>query len=225
MAILLRSRTVVLSLHTVTRAAAEAAAQGSYVAEPGIDERERIRRILNIRLAGMNQERLSLQRFTTPGAAAQVAAVEQSIARFERSAPGHGFAFFPAKGSKAAYLDTALPSTTALLGMFVFPGQELLGKSYYSGLSSVAHSQLNGLMRKLGPGTTGAQVNTTAKDAALELFAGPLCVSTLVENMLPYLGWDAEAVNASIPAMFEIWGEIAQTPYPGADPPEAGADG
>jgi hypothetical protein len=85
----------------------------------------------------------------------------------------------------------------------------------------VAHSQLNGLMRTLiSDGAGSVQINATAKDTALELLAGPLAASTLVAFMVPWLGWDATALNASIPAMFDLWGRIAGAPYPGDDPPE-----
>jgi hypothetical protein len=81
---------------------------------------------------------------------------------------------------------------------------------------TVAHSQLNGLICKvISDGTGNAQINATAKDTALELLAGPLAASTLVEFMVPWLGWDATALNASIPAMFDLWGQIAGAPYPG----------
>lgn len=219
-AILIRSRAVVLSLQTVTRGAAEAAALGAYVSEAGVEQRERVRRILNLRLSGMQSDRNALQRFTGPEAVERIAALDESFSRFERAAAAHGFTFVQARGYRAPHLDTATPSTTALLGKFVSPSEDLLGKTYYSGLSSVAHSQLNGLLRKLMAGS----MNATARDTALELLAGPLCASTLVENMLPYLGWDADAVNGSIPAMFGIWGEIAECPYPGPTSPadEAG---
>jgi hypothetical protein len=45
---------------------------------------------------------------------------------------------------------------------------------------TVAHSQLNGLMRKvISDGASSAQINATAKDTELELLAGPLAASTL----------------------------------------------
>lgn len=216
--ILVRSRAVTLSPHTVIRGAAEAAALGSYLADPDADQRERVRRGVNVRLAGVCQERLALRRFTDSGpeAAAKIAGIDQVLGRFERSASAHGFAFVAPDGFKPAYLDTKTPSTTDLLGRYVFPGAATLGRAYYSGLSSVAHSQLNGLMRKvISDGTGSAGINATAKDTALELLAGPLAASTLVEYMVPWLGWDPAALNASIPAMFDLWGRIADVPYPG----------
>jgi hypothetical protein len=216
--ILVRSRAVTLSPHTVIRGAAEAAALGSYLTDPDADQRERVRRGVNARLAGLCQERLALRRFagSEPDAAAKIAGIEQTLGRFERSAAAHGFAFAAADGFRPAYLDAKTPSTTELLGLYVFPGTATLGRAYYSGLSSVAHSQLNGLIRRvLSDGAGGAGINATAKDTALDLLAGPLAASTLVQYMVPWLGWDPTALNASIPAMFDLWGQIADAPYPG----------
>lgn len=216
--VLLRSRATTLSPHTVIRGAAEAAAAGSYLADPAIDQRERARRGLNYRLAGVCQERSVLRRLvgSQPEAATKIAGIDQVLGQFERAAAAHGFVFNVANGFKPAYLDEKIPSTTEVLGRYVFPGAPVLGKSYYSGLSAVAHSQLNGLMRKLiRDGAGGVQVNATAKDMASELLAGPLAASTLVEYTLPWLGWDRTALEASIPAMFELWGELAGAPYPG----------
>jgi len=219
--ILLRSRTVTLSLHTVIRGAAEAAAIGSYLADPAIDQRERVRRGLNLRLAGVCQERWALQRFagSEPDAATKIAGYDHMLDRFERAAAEHGFTFAAADRFKPAFLDEKIPSTTELLSRYVFPGTPMLGKSYYNGLSAVAHSQLNGLMRKLIPDEAGGmQVNATAQVTALELLAGPLAASTLVEHTVPWMGWDPTALNASIPAMFDLWGRIADAPYPGPGP-------
>jgi|GraSoi013_1_20cm_3_1032427.scaffolds.fasta_scaffold41981_2 hypothetical protein len=64
------------------------------------------------------------------------------------------------------------------------PGTATLGRAYFSGLSAVAHSQLNPLMRKMISDRAGsAQINPTAKNTALELLAGPLAASTLAEYM------------------------------------------
>lgn len=216
--ILVRSRAVTFSPHTVIRGAAEAAALGSYLADPDADQRERVRRGVNVRLAGLCQERLALRRFadSEPGAAAKVVGIDQVLGRFERSAATHGFAFVAPDRFRAAYLDARAPSATELLGRYVFPGAATLGRAYYSGLSSVAHSELSGLMRKvISDGAGSAQINATAKNTALELLAGPLAASTLVEYMVPWLGWDPTGLNASIPAMFDLWGQIADAPYPG----------
>jgi hypothetical protein len=183
-----------------------------------IDQRERVRRGVNLRLAGVCQERQTLRRFagSDPGAATRIAGYDDALGRFERTAVTHGFIFRAADRFKPAYLDEKVPSTTELLGRYVFPGAPMLGMSYYSELSAVAHSQLNGLMRKLIPdGARGVQINATAKGTALELLAGPLAASTLVEYTVPWLGWDPATLNTSIPAMFELWGRIADAPYPG----------
>jgi len=47
--------------------------------------------------------------------------------------------------------------------------------------------------------------------------AGPLCVSTLVENLRWFLGWDTEALDPDVIAMLHTWGRIAGVPYPGPE--------
>ncbi len=217
-AILIRSRVVTLSPHTAIRGAAEAAVLGAYLADPKADERERVRRAVNARLAGLGQERLALMKFagSESEASATIAGIDQVLDRFERTALAHGFSFQPAKGNAPACLDAKMPGATELLGRYVFPPTEQLGRAYYSTLSSVAHSQINGLMRKLVTGGVGGpQVNATAADTALELLAGPLATSTLVEYAAPYLGWRTSALEESIPSLFELWGHIGGASYPG----------
>ena len=47
--------------------------------------------------------------------------------------------------------------------------------------------------------------------------AGPLCVSTLVENLRWFFGWDTEALDPGVIAMLHAWGRIAGVPYPGPE--------
>ncbi len=61
-------------------------------------------------------------------------------------------------------------------------------------------------------------MNLSAQDAALHLLAGPLCVSTLVEHLRWFFGWDTEALDPAVIAILRIWGRIAGVPYPGPEP-------
>jgi hypothetical protein len=67
------------------------------------------------------------------------------------------------------------------------------------------------------PGKVSVQMNLSARDAALHLLAGPLCVSTLVEHLRWFFGWDTEALHPAAIAMLHTWGRIAKVPYPGPE--------
>jgi len=60
-------------------------------------------------------------------------------------------------------------------------------------------------------------MNLSARDAALHLMAGPLCVSTLVESLRWFFGWNTEALGPGVIAMLHAWGRIADVPYPGPE--------
>jgi hypothetical protein len=104
-----------------------------------------------------------------------------------------------------------------------------VGAAYQQLLSSVAHGQMHGLSRFLirapapvpaEPGEVITQMNLSACNAALHLIAGPLCVSTLVENLRWFFGWDTETLDPGVTAMLHTWGRIAGVPYPGPELPE-----
>ena len=61
------------------------------------------------------------------------------------------------------------------------------------------------------------QVNITAQKAALDLFAGPLCASSIIERMIPYFGWDMDLISPVVIRMLDTWGRVAGTPYPGPE--------
>jgi len=61
------------------------------------------------------------------------------------------------------------------------------------------------------------QANITASKAALDLLAGPLCASTLVEGLFPFFGWDMDLISPAVVRMLHTWGRIAGTPYPGPE--------
>jgi hypothetical protein len=99
-----------------------------------------------------------------------------------------------------------------------------VGAGYQQLPSSVAHGQLHGLSRFLmrapdpaPPGKVITQMNLSARNAALHLLAGQLCVSTLVENLRWFFGWDTEALDPGVIATLRTWGRIAGVPYPGPE--------
>jgi hypothetical protein len=123
----------------------------------------------------------------------------------------------------ACYLGDKPPGAMALIDKCA-TSTAGVGAAYQQLLSSVAHGQLHGLSRFLmrapapaEPGKVITQMNLSARNAALHLMAGPLCVSTLVENLRWFFGWDTEALDSDVIAMLHAWGRIAGVPYPGPE--------
>jgi hypothetical protein len=211
-AILIKSRSVTTSLYTVMRGASEAAAIASYILDPNIDARERVRRTINCRLDGLNEQIAMLKPFEDqPDMATVKAGLQGTVASIEKSSRTHGFTFHKANGYKAAYLDERLPTIMKLIDDCAgdVPQQ---GASHYRVMSGVAHAGAHGLTRLLVsgvvPGSGTVQTNVSAETMALDLFAGPLCASTVVEYLLPYLGWDPERMKPAVVGMLETWGRV-----------------
>ncbi len=100
-----------------------------------------------------------------------------------------------------------------------------LGVAYQRLLSAVAHAKTHGLSRFLMPsdapdasGRPQVELNVPASTFALELLAGPLCGSTVVERLASYTGWDADEIRRPVVTMLDTWGRIAGVPYPGPSP-------
>ena len=211
----------VASLYTLTRGAAEAAAIACYLSDPGIDPLERVRRLMNHNLAALHEDLNMLGRFTGEDAAAQTARHRGQEAAIARTGRHFGLAFTrPKNGFKPCYLGDKPPGAMALIDKCATRTAGV-GATYQQLLSSVAHGQLHGLSRFLmraptpaEPGKVIIQMNLSARDAAVHLLAGPLCVSTLVENLRWFFGWDTEALDPAVIAMLHTWGRIAGVPYP-----------
>jgi hypothetical protein len=89
----------------------------------------------------------------------------------------------------------------------------------------VADGQLHGLFRFLmraptpaEPGKATVQMNLSARDAALDLLAGPLCASTLVEHLRWFFGWNTEALDPAVCRLMHTWGRTGGVPYAGPEP-------
>lgn len=220
----LSRRETIASLYTLTRGGAEAASILCYLSASAIDPLERVRRLMNYNLAALQEDRAMLAPFSGDDAgrkAARHLEKEQAIAR---SAQQYGLAF--KKSSKpyvASHVGEQQPSAMKLIDQCASrtPG---VGATSYRLLSSVAHGQMHGLSRFLlrapvpaEPGKVVTQMSLSAHDAALHLLAGPLCVSTVVEDLRWYFGWDTEALDPAVTAMLYTWGRIAGAPYPGPE--------
>lgn len=209
------------SLYTLTRGAAEAGAIACYLSDPGIDPLERVRRLMNHNLGALHEDLNMLGRFGGEDVAAKTARHRSQEAAIARAGCHFGLAFTrPKKGFTACYLGDKPLGAMALIGKCATRTAGV-GAAYQQLLSSVAHGQLHGLSRFLmrapdpaPPGKVITQMNLSARNAALHLMAGPLCVSTHVENLRWFFGWDTEALDPGVIAMLHTWGRIAGVPTP-----------
>ena len=210
--------------YVLTRAAAESASVCCYVADPAADARERLRRSMNLRLDGMCEQFIMLRSVGSVDATREIAYIEQRVAAFSRAAAAHGFAFHKADGrGRSAYLDDKLPSAMKLMDACASdtPG---LGIAYQRLLSAVTHGKLHGLSRFLMAteaagrhGSPQVELNVPARTFALDLLAGPLCASTVIERLAWFTGWDTDDMERPVVEMLHTWGRIARVPYPGPD--------
>ena len=220
---LISSKSVSTPPYTVMRAAAESASIACYLTEDGIEPLERIRRNMNRRLESLSQQIVMMTPFTIPGAAEDVAAKEARVAAIAESGQRHGFRFRARNEHRSAYFHEKPPSAMKLIDLCASrtPG---LGATYQRFLSSVAHSQLHGLMQfVMSPvallETEGSRVvrplGVSVESAAQHLIIGPLCAATLVNHLGWFVGWDIDDQRALTVRMLHTWGRIAGIPYPG----------
>jgi hypothetical protein len=218
----------VASLYTLTRGAAESAVIACYLSEPEIDPLERVRRLMNHNLSALREDLNMLSRLPGKDAATRAARHRAQEEAIERTAREVGLPFHRQKKPfSPCCLGTKTPSAMTLIDKYALPVPG--AGTYQQLLSSVAHGQLHGLSRFLmraptpaEPGKVIIQMNLTDRDAALHLMPGPLCVSTLVEHLRWYLGWDTEALDPDVIAMLHVWGRLAGVPYPGPEQRQSG---
>lgn len=192
--------------------------------EAGITPLERIRRLMNHNLLALHEDLNMLSRFPGHDVAAKAARHRAQQAAIART--GHHFGLActtPKKSYSPCYLGSKPPSAMTLIDQCVSRTSGV-GATYQQLLSSVAHGQLHGLSRFLlrapvpaDPSKVIVQMNLSARDAALHLLAGPLCASTLVEQLRWFLGWNTDALDPAVTAMMHTWGRIAGVPYTGPE--------
>jgi len=214
---------VVLSLSTVSRGALEAFALAFYLSEPGIGQRERVRRWVNLRLVGAYDTTSVLNRHAddTGFDQARLSHAEM-VSRFVSTARRHGFEVRNEKDrGRPAYLETRLPSATRLCDDVV-SNTTGLGATYFSLLSSVAHSRIDGLTSyvqpildaaEAGPGELyRGQMGISSTDAALRLMAAPLAAVVATSQVLRLQGFGVP--DDEVKAMLFTWARIAEVPHP-----------
>jgi hypothetical protein len=217
----------IASPHTTARAVAESCARACYLAEPGIEPLERVRRVMNYRLDSLCHVIVMLREAPVPGATGQLAEKQARVAAVMRAGRHYGLQFHPQKNLRPAWLGTGKdqepPGATRLIDACASatPG---LGRFYQQILSSVTHGSVWGLSQFLRsrllldgapPGQVLTQPSITSLDMARNLLAAPLCVSTLTERLRDYAGWDISPLGPPVARMLTAWGRVAQIPYPG----------
>jgi hypothetical protein len=220
---IMNARRSSMALYTVIRGSAEAASAAFYLLDPGTDARERVRRSMNWRLAGLSEDMNLMRGLAGPEAQASLQHSNQRVDAIARTARQFGFQFHAADRHRPARLGDKTPSATQLIDACASrtPG---LGTVQQRVMSGVAHGQVHALMRFMRPssmltadGRAMVQLNLTASQAALDLMAGPFCASSLAERLYPFMGWAITEIEASVTRMLHAWGRIAGTPYPGPE--------
>ena len=220
---LLPTRGVVLTLSTVSRGALEAFALAFYLSEPDIGQRERVRRWVNLRLVGAHDTAAVLKRHTDDAVFDQARQSHaEMVSRLLRTARQHGFNVRDEKNQgRPTYLETRQPSATNLCDDVVSDTTGL-GATYFSLLSSVAHSRIDGLTSHVQPildaseagpgGLHHGQMGISSTDAALRLMAAPLAAVVATSQVLRLQGF--QVPEHEVKAMLLTWARIAEVPHP-----------
>jgi hypothetical protein len=210
---------VVLSLSTVSRGALEAFALAFYLSEPKIGQRERVRRWVNLRLVGAHDTAAVLSRHDTNAVFDQARQSHtEMVDSLLSAARRHGFMVRGERErGRPTYLETRQPSTTALCDQVVSDTTGL-GATYFSSLSSVAHSRIDGLILHVEPvldaveagpgGMHHGQMHINSSDAALRLMAAPLAAVVATSQVLTLQGF--QVPGEEVKAMLLTWARIAE---------------
>jgi len=224
LASVIEGRNCAFAPYTVTRGAVEAAAIGCYLTEQGISARERLRRTMNYRLAGLCEQVRLFGDMSSVEAQERLKRAREQIADFARSARAHQFDFRDVsnKGSPA-YLDKPQPTAMKLIGDAADKGNPGLGRTYHRLLSATAHSAIHGLARMLTtveplegiPGQALAAINRDARSVAVELVVGPLTAHSLASSLEWFAGCDMSSVHGPANQMLYTWSRIGHIGLPG----------
>ena len=219
--LVLRDQHGVPSLFSLTRGATEAASVACHLAAAGIDPLERIRRNMNRDLEGLWEDTRMLGEFGSPDTARLIARHAARTAAIMREGGRNGLAYIKPTPFRAGYLGRRPASAMQLIDQCA-SATAGLGATYHRVLSGVAHGQTHGLARFLmrvpaaaEPGKVAVQMNITASSLAMQLLAGPLCASTLIECLRDWFGWDTAGVDPVVIRMLTTWGRVAGVKYPG----------
>lgn len=207
----------------------EAFAHVHYRVDPDAELDERVRRLMNFRLAADHNTRRSFQVMTSQPRPEAVKKATAKMNRITDSGARHHLApHFDRKDRQPPHLGSPPPPTMTALCDAVVTHVDRLGTLAYRALCGVAHSQVHGLASHfiepiplLGDKTSGdyvAALGIDSRQAAVMLAAAPISAVTASQSLLPPTGFDTEALAATSHHMVTTWARIGQMHAP----PETG---
>jgi len=209
----LRARSGMYSPYALSRSALEAAAQGCYLTEPGVEPLERLRRHMNLDLQALHEDGRMLRKIGDPPSVAKAIRHADRELVIGRTGEEFGLSFTKATDRHQAYLGDKPPSAMKMIEECA-PNEPAL-KSAYQLLSGVAHGLWHGHARLLRrsesetPGTVGLGLAVGANTLARDLAAAPLCACVLAGRLGWYTGWNLDALMASMSLLSVNWERVA----------------
>ncbi|MFJ6083209.1 hypothetical protein ACIQI8_17605 [Streptomyces sp. NPDC092369] len=219
-----RSPGGVTSSHTLTRAILDIAMGPWYLLEPGIGERERVRRYMNLQLQSL-KEQSQLETGTINTAILEHS--KQRIANIVKAARAHGFEVRrDGDRYRPPFLGTQIPSTTSLAAEMIAPQLPTLGPLFWRTGSAVAHGQQHGISMfferldlPVNPahGDTAVTLQASSRDTALRCGGAPLAVMAALRRLFAQYGWDTRRLNSAEMDAVNTWQAVAgiQAAVPG----------
>lgn len=219
--VLFKSSGGITASHTIARAALDIAIGPWFLLEPGIGERERVRRYMNLRLQSL-KEQTHLETGAPDTAIRQHA--EDRIALILDAARVHGFDVRRERDRyKPPHLGAQMPSTTSLAPEIVAPNVPVLGALFWRLGSAVAHGQQHGLTmfferidQPVQPthGDVAAQMQASPKDTALRCGGAPLAAISMLQRLYAQYGWPTERLKTAVSGVTSTWQSVAEVRPP-----------
>ncbi|MEV7082439.1 hypothetical protein AB0N88_28505 [Streptomyces sp. NPDC093516] len=219
--VLFKSPGGITASHTIARAALDIAIGPWFLLEPGIGERERVRRYMNLRLQSL-KEQTQLETGTPDTGIRQHA--EDRIASITAAARLHGFDVRRERDRyKPPHLGAQMPSTTSLAPEIVAPNVPALGALFWRLGSAVAHGQQHGLTmfferidQPVQPthGDAAAQMQASPKDTALRCGGAPLAAISMLQRLYTQYGWPTDRLKTAVSGVISTWQSVAEVRPP-----------
>ncbi|MBB5109153.1 hypothetical protein [Streptomyces spectabilis] len=219
--ILFKSSGGITASHTIARAVLDIAIGPWFLLEPGIGERERVRRYMNLRLESLKEQ---TQLETGSPATAMRQHAEDRIALILDAARLHGFDVRRERDRyKPPHLGAQVPSTTSLASKIVAPNDPVLGALFWRLGSAVAHGQQHGLTMffertdqpvQPAQGDAAAQMQASPKDTALRCGGAPLAAVSMLQRLYAQYGWPTDGLRTAVSGVISTWQTVAEVRAP-----------
>lgn len=219
--VLFKSPGGITASHTIARAVLDIAIGPWFLLEPGIGERERVRRYMNLRLQSL-KEQTQLETGSSNTAIRQHAAERTS--QIIDAARGHGFDVRRERDRyKPPHLGAQIPSTTSLASEIVAPNVPVLGPLFWRLGSAVAHGQQHGLTmffeqtdQPVQPthGDVAVQMQASPKDTALRCGGAPLAAISMLQRLYTQYGWPTDRLKTAVSDVISTWQSVAEVRPP-----------